>query len=245
MKTCKKCGEPKPVAEFNKNASARDGLRSNCRACENIAKAKWRAINQDKTKASWAKWSSENPDKVKAKRAKWKTENPDKVKASFAKWYAKNADKINAISASRYAECPDKKRESVAKYRALNLVKARACTAKWKAANPEKARLAVIKWCSEHPEELRIIRHNRRARERAAGGRFTPGLVNRLLKLQRGKCACCGLPLGTDFHLDHIMPLALGGSNTDDNAQLLRAKCNLQKNAKHPVDFMQSRGFLL
>jgi len=36
-----------------------------------------------------------------------------------------------------------------------------------------------------------------------------------------------------------------GGSNTDDNMQLLRKLCNLQKHAKHPVDFMQERGFLL
>lgn len=35
------------------------------------------------------------------------------------------------------------------------------------------------------------------------------------------------------------------GTNTDDNIQLLRKLCNLQKSAKHPVDFMQQRGFLL
>jgi 5-methylcytosine-specific restriction endonuclease McrA len=45
--------------------------------------------------------------------------------------------------------------------------------------------------------------------------------------------------------MDHIIPLALGGTNTDDNIQLLRAKCNKQKGAKHPIDFMQQRGFLL
>jgi hypothetical protein len=41
------------------------------------------------------------------------------------------------------------------------------------------------------------------------------------------------------------MPLALGGSNTDDNMQLLRAICNYHKYTKHPIDFMQSKGFLL
>lgn len=45
--------------------------------------------------------------------------------------------------------------------------------------------------------------------------------------------------------MDHIVPLALGGSNTDGNIQLLRATCNQQKHAKHPVVFMQERGFLL
>jgi 5-methylcytosine-specific restriction endonuclease McrA len=45
--------------------------------------------------------------------------------------------------------------------------------------------------------------------------------------------------------MDHIVPLYLGGLNVDSNIQLLRAKCNLQKNKKHPVDFMRSKGFLL
>lgn len=45
--------------------------------------------------------------------------------------------------------------------------------------------------------------------------------------------------------MDHILPLALGGTNVDENIQLLRKRCNLQKCAMHPVDFMQSKGRLL
>jgi 5-methylcytosine-specific restriction endonuclease McrA len=45
--------------------------------------------------------------------------------------------------------------------------------------------------------------------------------------------------------MDHIVPLISGGTNTDDNIQLMRSRCNQQKSAKHPIDFMQSRGFLL
>jgi 5-methylcytosine-specific restriction endonuclease McrA len=70
-------------------------------------------------------------------------------------------------------------------------------------------------------------------------------ISQKLFKIQNGLCACCRKPLGDNFHLDHIMPMALGGSNTDDNIQLLRSRCNQQKHAKHPVDFMQERGFLL
>lgn len=64
-------------------------------------------------------------------------------------------------------------------------------------------------------------------------------------KFTNGKCPCCKQPLGDEFHLDHVIPLALGGPNTDDNMQLLRKTCNLQKSAKHPVQYMQERGFLL
>lgn len=90
-----------------------------------------------------------------------------------------------------------------------------------------------------------MYEHKRRAQALASGGVLSVGLSAKLFKLQKGMCPCCKQPLGDDYHMDHKMPLALGGSNTDNNMQLLRKKCNQQKNAKHPVDFMQSRGFLL
>lgn len=45
--------------------------------------------------------------------------------------------------------------------------------------------------------------------------------------------------------MDHVVPLALGGPHHDSNMQLLRKLCNLRKSAKHPVDYMQSKGKLL
>ncbi len=116
--------------------------------------------------------------------------------------------------------------------------------ARWQRENPGKANAKSAKWRIAHPEIRRTYHQNRRARKRASGGVISPDLAERLFKLQRGKCACCKQPLGNDYHLDHIMPLALGGTNTDDNIQLLRAKCNLQKSAKHPIDYMRENGFL-
>ena len=80
---------------------------------------------------------------------------------------------------------------------------------------------------------------------RSVGGVLSVGIREKLYGLQRGKCACCGKALTDDYHLDHIVPLSKGGKNIDQNVQLLHAKCNLRKNAKHPVEFMQEIGFLL
>ncbi|MBU9359553.1 HNH endonuclease [Burkholderia multivorans] len=49
----------------------------------------------------------------------------------------------------------------------------------------------------------------------------------------------------TRFPNDDIEPLARGGSNDIANIQLLCRTCNLSKHARDPVEFMQSRGFLL
>lgn len=127
----------------------------------------------------------------------------------------------------------------------VNKEKAKARYEKWNALNPGVAVSRAATWNSSHPEVRKQLTQNRRAQIRCAGGKLSKGIVSKLFKLQKGKCPCCKQVLGDNYHLDHIIPLYLGGSNTDDNMQLLRQRCNNQKNKKHPIDFMQSRGFLL
>lgn len=155
------------------------------------------------------------PECEKARKRKWKADNPEKVKAGKAKWRVENPEK------------------------------AKAATAKWQAAKRQQLNAYSKKWRAEHPEAVRINHQNRRARKRRSGGKLSAGLADKLFKSQKGKCPCCREPLGDDYHLDHKMPLALGGVNEDRNMQLLRRGCNKLKHARHPVEFMQSRGFLL
>lgn len=231
MKTCTKCGETKPITEFIKDASKPSGIRSQCKPCKRIYIAAYRAANPGNRRASDARYRATNRDKVRASAAKWAAANPDKLKSKGVKYRA---------------EYPERVRAARAKWNAANTEKRRADVDKWQAANPEKVKASSAKWAAANREALRIRDQNRRARELEAGGNLSKGLVERLFKLQRGKCACgCKQQLGDDYHRDHILPLALGGTNTDDNVQLLRATCNLQKHAKHPVDFMQGRGFLI
>lgn len=147
---------------------------------------------------------------------------------------------VKAVKESRDKR-PWVKAENRAKHMVAELEKNRA----YKAANKDKHRADVAAWQRANPEKRRIHHQNRRARKRDAGGKLSSGLAEKLYQLQKGKCVCCGEPLGKDYQLDHIMPLALGGSNDDDNIQLLRSQCNNFKRAKHPIDFMQYRGFLL
>jgi len=115
-------------------------------------------------------------------------------------------------------------------------------------ASAKASFLASILKAGEHYARItqwRLSEQKRRARARMAGGILSRDILTRLYRLQRGKCACCGLPLGSRYELDHISPLAKGGQHSDNNMQLLRKRCNQEKSAKHPVDFMRSRGFLL
>lgn len=51
MKTCRKCGQVKPVDQFHKHPSTRDGLREKCKACIKEYQLVWREANLDAIKA--------------------------------------------------------------------------------------------------------------------------------------------------------------------------------------------------
>lgn len=81
------------------------------------------------------------------------------------------------------------------------------------------------------------------ARKKARRFRKTT-VINYLLVQQRGRCATCFNNVIEKHHLDHIVPLAKGGTNDRSNFQLLCPTCNLKKSAKDPLAFMQERGKL-
>jgi hypothetical protein len=144
----------------------------------------------------------------KRTRAKiWREENPGAHKAKNRKWYEQN--------------------KTVVKARAL----------KWKKENPERSREILAKWKESNPEAYRDMQTRNFHMRRSAHGKLSKGIIQTLLDAQGGLCACCGVALNGVFHLDHIMPLALGGSNTDDNVQLLTPACNYRKGYKHPDDY--------
>jgi 5-methylcytosine-specific restriction endonuclease McrA len=75
-------------------------------------------------------------------------------------------------------------------------------------------------------------------------GSYPKGYDKKLLILQKELCIICRKKL-TKYHIDHIHPIALGGSNYKENLQLLCPSCNCQKHAKDPIHFMQEKGYLL
>ncbi len=72
--------------------------------------------------------------------------------------------------------------------------------------------------------------HRRRSLEMAAAGSFTAQDIERLKTKQRMVCACgCGRSLHLGFHVDHVVPLARGGTNWPANLALLAPVCNRKK----------------
>lgn len=160
--------------------------------------------------------------------------------------------KCGAQDRNKHGQCKPCAKDAVLKYRKANRKKVCESVRTWQKANPQKVidytrkycednrdkRLAyALEWQMANPDKVKVNNHNRRAKIKGNGGRLSKNIVKSLMALQNGKCACCGKSLKQGYHLDHIMPIALGGKNTDNNVQLLTPKCNLRKSDKHPDDW--------
>lgn len=165
-------------------------------------------------------------------------------KAALAAYHRENA--VNRQKArAKYAADPEAAIEKTKAWYRENRERAIARSIKNRAKNRAVDQAASRKWRAANPVEARLLAKARRARLKGAKTeKVTKRDLEALLKRQMGLCAVCGVGLSAK-HLDHIMPLALGGEHAVRNLQYLCPSCNMSKSAKHPVDFMQSRGFLL
>lgn len=74
---------------------------------------------------------------------------------------------------------------------------------------------------------------------RWSGREIIPASVRSLIFERDGhQCAYCRTHSGP-FHIDHIDPVALGGSNEPENLTVACARCNLSKGAKPLEEWLQ------
>lgn len=139
----------------------------------------------------------------------------------------------------------EKVKEYAKTWRLANVEKDKEIRKRWRLKNIEKEKQQAKVWNAANPELLKLKRHRRRAIIRNASGILSKDIINRLMILQKELCVVCKVSLKeVKYHLDHIQPLSKGGTNNDENVQLLCQSCNCSKGAKDPIEFMQSKGFL-
>lgn len=201
-----------------------------------------RLDNIEGAKAASAAYYQKNKVAIAEKAAARRRANPGADKETKAKWRAANKEHEAAYAAEWARRNPEKRKAIMKKWREANRDVARTATKVWAKRNRPKIREQQREARRKNPAQYRAYVHKRRVLTR--GGSLSPDLVDRLMRQQRNKCACCRDKL-VDFHLDHIHPLSKGGAHEDSNIQLLCPGCNRTKSNKDPIEFMQSRGMLL
>lgn len=78
MKQCSKCAIEKPISDFYKRASSRDGFHNQCKACILISCQNWRKNNPEKRRANNKAYKQRNPEKIAASKKRAYERDPAK-----------------------------------------------------------------------------------------------------------------------------------------------------------------------
>lgn len=84
----------------------------------------------------------------------------------------------------------------------------------------------------DHPENCRKLCMNYRAKKILTGGNISTSDIENCLQFFDGECAYSGVPLGKEYHLDHIVPISKQGINDIHNIVPCLPTINRLKAAK-------------
>ncbi len=170
----------------------------------------------------------------KYSKSKWKEVLADPVlhakhKSAANKYRDKNKDAINKRKREENSTPEGKAKQKVRSDR-------------WNQNNPGAAAKRMTEWIKNNRE-----RHNKAARERGKRQgyphqrkhqvRKREALIrtscDKSIKAIYKKCRAITEETGIDHHVDHIIPLAIGGAHHQDNLRIITAKENLRKHSNY------------
>lgn len=202
LKTCAKCGAEKPVSEYYADKRCKAGLKTCCKVCY---RATQKTYNVDQTKRRERERRRNHSPGGRAAMARY--QKTAKYRAAQKRFRDRNKEQIAAEWQAYYK---------------LNRDELRAKRNAYYRAHPEKKR------ASRNPELQRQDRDRRRARLLNA---FVEDVdFDVILQRDLGICGICQQQITDPYiELDHIHPLAAGGTHEPNNVQLAHRACNRRK----------------
>jgi 5-methylcytosine-specific restriction endonuclease McrA len=220
-------------------------------------------LSPEEKRAYHREWRSKNKEKVASANRRWRERHPEQLREIQRQSEAKrDLERRRANARKRYAANAAYRLQQIEylrEWRKKNPGKSRAAGAAWARANAAKVKSDKRKyfethreqnaqsrraWKKRNPQQVKADNAARNNRIRRVGGKITAEEVLALYERQRGRCAACNKRVKLKYHLDHIMPLALGGMHEIGNAQILCPRCNVTKHAMHPDDWAKKIGKL-
>lgn len=145
--------------------------------------------------------------------------NSESIKTKRIEYVKNNPDKIKSLG-RRYYE--NHKEQCIERSR------------QWRIDNKTRASETKRIYHESHMEEHRVNWHIRKARKTNAHGSLSVSDMHTLSSILGDACLCCGWPVS---QIDHIVPLARGGTNHPTNIQPLCRRCNSSKGARNRTDY--------
>jgi 5-methylcytosine-specific restriction endonuclease McrA len=207
-KTCTRCSQTKPLAEFNKAKGYRDGYRSWCRECSKayarVKNAEYYAADPEAAQRRAGEYYHANRDAVLERQRAWQADHREYFQDYHRANKARQNAQVMAAAKERYATDPEFRAAQVANVR------------QWRRKNPDKHQAHNAK---------------RRALKLESGGVVTAAEWAALKAKYGHRCLSCSRQLDR-LTMDHVVPLSEGGLHAIDNIQPLCRSCNSRKGTR-------------
>lgn len=227
MKTCRACREVKDLGEFHRHPKTRDRHVGICKSCAAEAHKQWAKANRAAIAANKRRWDLANVERKREHDRQYRSRNPEANRRKARAWAQANPERVRERGRARYLADPgkwrewardqDRKRRTDALYGRVNRQKI-----------TEQARLRRL----AYPEVAKANSQRRRARKRNAAGTCSPAQLAARIQYHGGQCWVCKAPWE---QIDHVKPLAKGGSNWPGNLRPICRSCNYGKRDSWPV----------
>jgi hypothetical protein len=157
--------------------------------------------------------------------------NPGKSAAYVRKWRSSNLDRARALGRESDMRRRDRKIAACAVWRSQNRARHIANVLDWQRRNPEKVRAYDTKKTNKR-------RAQKLATRTEADAPAYLAIVKAVKSARRMSCYWCNKPTPKNRRqIDHIIPLAKGGTDTVLNLCLSCLTCNASRKAKLPHEY--------
>lgn len=107
-KRCTRCGESKPLDDFNRDRGKKDGRAPQCRVCHRARVQKWEQENPEKKAASRNLWAAQNRKRRAETIKRWAAENAERKAATDRASKQRNKDRVARQSKEHRERYPEK-----------------------------------------------------------------------------------------------------------------------------------------
>lgn len=214
-KQCAKCGETKPLTDFNVSRRRPDGRQHWCRVCSSAYGRATHAKNPRLYAETRRAWQLANPDKMAQYVQRWRDADPERARQA-----SKRSNRNLRETQPHYHR--DWYRQNIEKGRAA----ARESMRAFRKANPNRDKEIRRRYRKNNAEAVaRRERENTYARR--ARQPYSKELATFMADLVLQPCAYCSAT--EDITIDHVVPLSRGGKHEASNLASCCRSCNSSK----------------
>lgn len=255
MKTCRRCSQEKPLAEFHKETRSSDGVKPYCKNCIKKEGEKYRKKNKEEIKIKKKQYYLKNKESINNRKKQHYQDNKEQILKKNKQYRQDNKEQIKKQKKEYQRNNKEYLKEYLREYYSGNKQRLKTKSKQYYLDNKEKVKQYrqdnkeylneynvqyVKQRCANEP----LYRFKRNLRNLVSNSIKRQGYSKKSKSFEILGCSFEHLMNWLDFekwnnedcHIDHIIPISLA-KNEDDalllshytNLQILSAEDNIKK----------------